>query len=145
MKELRNKEDIVLAIDTLLKEEGQSEYIKYLLNKMKTVYIPKMEVYDINNEEYTENEEYDINNEEDTEIQEYDINSKEEYSNDNVSSVLDEDDNKFNLDVNELLENVNLMIEDNILKIEKIPVPDLSDLIGMSTYNDNNYLLIIPD
>jgi len=131
-KKLGNQEDIILAIDTLLKEEGHSEYIKYLLNKMKTIIIPEMEVYDINNEEDTEN-------------QEYDIKSKEENSNDDVSSVLDEDDNKFNLDVNELLENVNLMIEDNILKIEKVPVPDLSDLIGMSTYNDNNYLLIIPD
>jgi hypothetical protein len=112
---------------------------------MKTEYINEIEVYDINNEEDTKVQEYDINNEEDTDIHKYNIKSKKENSNDDVSSVLDEGDNKFNLDVNELLENVNSMIENNILKIEKIPVPDLSDLIGMSTYNDNNYLLIIPD
>jgi NADH-ubiquinone oxidoreductase chain 6 len=91
-------------------------------------------------EEFSNEKSHEENNKEYDSSLFDDINSKE----DNLA-VFDENDNGFNLDVNELLENVNLIIEDNLLNIEKLPMPDLSDLIGISAYHQNNYLLILPD
>jgi len=53
-------------------------------------------------------------------------------------------DIELNLNVGKLLENVD-SIEFNKLRVEKLPIPQLNELIGMPAYNDNNYLLILPN